>query len=532
MQSRVRGSGLRAAGAALLAAVALTLGGCATGQAPAPAEEALAAVAPAAPREFRAMWVASVANIDWPSRPGLSVEQQRAEMIALLERARELNLNAVILQVRPAADALYPSRLEPWSEFLTGEQGRAPEPYYDPLRAWIDEAHRRGLELHAWLNPYRARSPAAKGPLARLHLARAHPSAVKAYGDLLWMDPGDKYAAAQTLGVVRDLVRRYDLDGIHIDDYFYPYPKPEVGDFPDDASWQRYVKRGGRLARDDWRRQNVDRLIEAMYRSIHDAKPWVRFGVSPFGIGRPDRRPSGITGFSQYDKLYADVEKWLAEGWLDYLAPQLYWRIDQKAQSFPVLLDYWRQHNPAQRHIWPGLNASSVDRADKGWSPEELGRQIALMRAAPPTPPDSLGQIHFSAKALLQDRAGLATYLRRGPYAQPALVPVSPWMKAEPMRAPTLVRETAPAEVVVVRASRFGPRPTHFAVWRRYAGGTWRFAVVPAAERVIALGADAELGAPDAIVVSAVDRLGNESPRVACAITPVLHLASNVPSFP
>ncbi|MBC7367063.1 MAG: family 10 glycosylhydrolase, partial [Undibacterium sp.] len=386
---------------------------------------------PAAPREFRAAWVATVANIDWPSKPGLPVERQRAEALAILERARTLKLNAIILQVRPAADALYASSLEPWSEFLTGQQGRAPEPFYDPLQFWVTEAHRRGLELHAWFNPYRARHSAAKSPPAANHISKTNPEAVKTYGAFEWMDPGEPFAARRTLEVISEVVRNYDVDGVHIDDYFYPYPipappagtpagsiplgskqpPPEV-DFPDEPAWQRYLAVRGKLSRADWRRQNVDYLVEDIYRAIHRIKPWVRFGVSPFGIGRPDRRPKGIAGFSQYDKLYADAELWLQKGWLDYFAPQLYWPKEKKAQDYATLLDYWVSQNTAHRHLWPGLFTSSINDTPKSWAPEEITHQIDLTRANPRAD----GHIHYSMIALMQDRHGISGKLAAGPY--------------------------------------------------------------------------------------------------------------------
>ncbi|HEU4374542.1 MAG TPA: family 10 glycosylhydrolase, partial [Telluria sp.] len=336
-----------------LAALAALVASCTPlkPQAPAPTPVAVpggsAFAPPPSPHEFRAAWVSTVANIDWPSKPTLNAAQQKAEAIAILDRAKSLNLNAVVLQVRPSADAIYPSKLEPWSEYLTGAQGMAPSPLYDPLKFWVAEAHARGLQLHAWFNPYRARQAGARSPLASSHIARTNPAAVKSYGKYLWMDPGEEAAAKQTLDVVLDVVRRYDIDGVHIDDYFYPYPTEALDgngaakgeqDFPDQPSWQRYLLSGGRLERAAWRRQNVNRLIEALYTGIHREKSWVLFGISPFGLGKPDRRPAGIVGFSQYDKLYADAETWLENGWLDYLSPQLYWPIAPAQQAYPVLL--------------------------------------------------------------------------------------------------------------------------------------------------------------------------------------------------
>lgn len=505
----------------------LLLAGCAT----APKAPPVSAVdePPPAPREFRGVWVATVANIDWPSRPGLPVARQRAEMLALLDRARDLHLNAVVFQVRPSADALYPSPLEPWSEYLTGQQGRAPEPAWDPLAEWIAAARERGLELHAWLNPYRARHPRAVSPVAASHLSRTNPEAVKAYGDLLWMDPGEAVAQQRTLDVVRDVVARYDVDGVHIDDYFYPYPirrepraepvpavsraaanaaapapvreETDAIPFPDDPAWERYRAAGGRLTRADWRRENVNRLVAAIYRTVRATKPQVRFGVSPFGIGRPDRRPAGITGFSQYDQIYADVEHWVEQGWMDYLTPQLYWPRDRTAQAFPVLLDYWARQNAAHgRHLWPGLYTSMVGAPERGWEPEEIVGQVEVVRARSA----STGHVHFSMVALAENRRGLADALR-ATYAGPALVPASPWLRDSLPGAPKLERRGA--DVVVADVD---PAARLFAVWRRE-GEAWKFTVLPARPGVVAAGATGP------VVVSAVNRTGVEGPRARLA---------------
>src|SRR6185503_16315818 len=220
-------------------------------------------------REFRGAWIASVANIDWPSVPGLSTREQQDELVAILDRAVALRLNAVILQVRPAADALYASPYEPWSEYLSGRMGQAPNPYYDPLEFAVNEAHRRGLELHAWFNPYRAHHPSGKSRPSANHISVTNPELVKKYGSMLWMDPGEPEVRDRTLQVILDVVQRYDIDGVHIDDYFYPYKERDsrgrVIDFPDAVSWRKYLRSGGTLSRDDWRRANVDSLIHAVY---------------------------------------------------------------------------------------------------------------------------------------------------------------------------------------------------------------------------------------------------------------------------
>ena len=430
-----------------------------------------------APTEFRGAWVATVANIDWPSRPGLPATQQRAEVLTLLDRAATIGLNALVLQVRPAADAIYPSALEPWSEFLTGAQGRPPDEAYDPLAFWVAEAHRRGLALHAWFNPYRARHSMAKSPPAATHLSLTRPELVKAYGDQLWIDPGEPDAAAHTLAVVADVLRRYDIDGVHIDDYFYPYPVKAAasvaggagraggaGDageaaadqpFPDEPAWQRYRQAGGGLQRDDWRRDNVNRLVQALHALVRRERPGLPFGISPFGLGRPDLRPPGIQGFSQFHRLYADVERWCAEGWCDYLAPQLYWSIDAPAQAFGVLLDYWLAQAGPRLAVWPGLYTSRIGAAQRPYSADEVLRQVALIRevrgaravravgAAGQLRADQAqrtaepsGHIHFSLVALLQDRGGIATRLRAGHYLGPPVPrPVLPAASPAPPTA-------------------------------------------------------------------------------------------------
>ena len=492
---------------------------------------------PPAPREFRAAWVATVANIDWPSKPGLSAAQQRAEALVLLERARTLGLNALILQVRPAGDAIYPSALEPWTEALSGEQGRAPwlpgEAPWDPLAFWVDEAHRRGLELHAWFNPYRARHSSAKSALVAPHIALREPAAVKRYGDMLWMDPAEPAAVAQTLAVVADVLRRYDIDGVHIDDYFYPYPVPvpvvvpgnrdgaELP-FPDDPAWARYQGGGGTLARDDWRREHVNSLVQALQRTVRQTKAHARFGISPFGLPRPDRRPAGITGFSQYDKLYADAEKWLENGWLDYWAPQLYWPIARSGQQFPVLLDYWlaQTQNPLQRHVWPGLFTSRVGTAAAAtqgvpgniWPAREIAEQVALQRSRPAAG----GHIHFSLIALQQDRDGLATLLQQGAYATPALVPATPWLSAPAVGLPGLRRVNSSTGVKLrIEAAQAGAMPVRWAVWRRFsapgaaagAAPRWVFIALAPAER------EFDPGRADLVWVQGVNRVGELGPR-------------------
>lgn len=493
---------------------------------------------PPAPREFRAAWVATVANIDWPSRKGLSSAAQQDEIRVLLDRAVTLKLNAIILQVRPCADAIYPSELEPWSEYLTGVQGQPPAPFYDPLAVWVSEAHARGLELHAWFNPFRVRLGEGKSLPSPGHVSQSRPQWVRAYGNQLWMDPGEPAAAAHSLGVVLDVLKRYNVDGIHLDDYFYPYPVPQGDDakteldFPDQNTWQRYVDGGGLLARDDWRRSNVDALVQRLNTRVHQVKPWVRFGVSPFGIGRPDLRPAGIQGFSQYHKLYADVERWLQSGWLDYLVPQLYWPIEQKEQAFLPLLDYWHRQNTQNRHVWAGLFTSRVLTAPTpgiagskaSWSPEEITRQIATVRHRAP----GTGHAHFSMVALLQNRQAIADALQVGPYTSPALVPSSPWLESDAPLAPLVTIKTLPGPQGALQIRMelpVGSQPAVlWAVWLRY-GATWVFRVSAIPGLFVSSQADRTIGATPTenltlVVVSAIGRTAQESPRVAVSLSP------------
>jgi uncharacterized lipoprotein YddW (UPF0748 family) len=397
--------------------------------------------APPAPpllREFRAAWVATVDNIDWPSRRDLGVPQQRRELTRILDHAKYLNLNALIFQIRPHGDALYPSTLEPWSEYLTNRQGVPPSPSWDPLGFLVREGHRRGLEIHCWINPYRARHPKMKGPNHATHIASRRPDLVRTYGQYQWMDPGEPEVQAQTLAVVKDVLKRYDLDGVHIDDYFYPYKEQgadgKLLDFPDDASYAKYRSSGGKLARDDWRRQNVNNFVKRLYDTIKKEKAHVKFGISPFGIYRPGM-PEGIrAGVDQYADLYADARLWLREGWCDYYTPQLYWPIRQEAQAYGRLLDYWVGENRKDRHLWPGNYTSRTLPGNNAWTTQEVIDQIALTRARKVAG----GNVHFSFKALQSAESGMGRDLRSGPYSVPAFVPATPWLGRAKPKAPRL----------------------------------------------------------------------------------------------
>lgn len=453
-------------------------------------------------REFRGVWIATVGNIDWPSKPGLPAEKQKAELAAILDKAAELKLNAVIFQVRPMADALYESKLEPWSEYLTGTSGKSPG--YDPLAFAVQEAHKRGLELHTWFNPYRARHPSAKSPATEDHITRRRPEIAKPYGTHHWMNPTHPDVQNHSLAVILDVVKRYDIDGIHIDDYFYPYKEKnaagQIIPFPDDDTWEAYQKAGGKLSRDDWRRDAVNTFVKRMYAETKKLKPWVKVGISPFGIWRPGH-PAGIAGLDQFAELYADAKLWLNEGWVDYFAPQLYWSIASEKQSFPKLLDWWASENTKKRHLWPGLYTNRVTGSTKGWAAKELTDQISLTRKQT----GSVGAIHFSAKALLRNTGDINVDLKKT-YVDPALVPESPWLaEGPPPPKPDVTRLMRDGKPVLRIKAGEG---TRFIVVQQLAGEAWKTNVYGAATESLTI--------PDSgrTVVIALDRTGRMSDAV------------------
>lgn len=445
-------------------------------------------------REFRGAWVATVWNSDWPSKPGLPVAQQKAELLDIINRVQALNFNALILQVRPEGDAVYASQLEPWSAWLTGTQGEAPDPFYDPLEFAIAECHKRNIELHAWFNPYRAKTSIKAGLNAR-HIAVTNPEYVYQWGNQLWMDPGAKIIQDKAYNVILDVVRRYDVDGIHLDDYFYPYPI-EGKSFPDNKTYTAYQASGGELDRDDWRRENVNILIRRISTGIRAQKPYVKFGISPFGIYRPGQ-PEQIRGLDAYDQLYADSLKWLKEGWVDYLAPQLYWRIDPPAQSYPVLLKWWTHNNPKGRHIYAGNNLEQLD--GRSWKLEEIDRQVEITRNL--TSQLSLGNIFFSMTAFKENREGIYNTFKTDVYAKPALVPVMNWLDGKPPEPPTGL------QVKNGKLTWNSAASGDIRSWTLYKqeGATWNLQrILPGATTVATL-------EPGTYALCAVDRIGNES---------------------
>ncbi|WP_316815656.1 glycoside hydrolase family 10 protein [Pedobacter nyackensis] len=461
---------------------------------------------PQVDREFRAAWVASVANINWPSKPGLSTADQQKEAIVLLDLLKKNNFNAVIFQVRPQADAFYKSNIEPWSVFLTGKQGKAPNPYYDPLQFWIDAAHDRGLELHVWLNPYRAHHTTGK-VISDQSIVKKRPDlVVKLKDGQYWMDPSNKGTQDHASAVVKDIVKRYDVDGVHFDDYFYPYESYNGGaDFPDDVSWTAYQKTGGKLSRGDWRRQNVNQFVERIYKEIKAEKKYVKFGLSPFGIWKPGY-PASVQGMDQFEKLYADAKLWLNKGWIDYFMPQLYWTIKSPAQSFPVLLRWWADENTMNRHLWPGMNIS-LGGDDR--NVDEIVNQIMITRGMLPNSP---GAAHWSIAGLVKHEK-LLKGIADGPYKKQALVPATSWLDDKAPVSPDVKTELKQGQWKISWSHIDAKDVFRWVVYYKY-GNVWKSVILNRNDRFLIKTAVEGGIKLSKIAVTAVDRTGNESVKI------------------
>lgn len=381
-------------------------------------------------REFRAAWIQSVNG----QFRGMPTEKLKQNLIGQLNSLQKAGINAIIFQVRPEADALYASRLEPWSRFLTGVQGKAPEPYWDPMQFMIDECHKRGMEFHAWINPYRTKTT-LKSELAPNHVYNIHPEWFVTYGDQLYFDPALPESRRHICMVVSDIVSRYDVDAIHMDDYFYPYPI-KGKDFPDDASFARFG--GGFSNKADWRRSNVNVLIKKLHETIREIKPWVKFGVSPFGIYRnesSDPLGSKTKGLQNYDDLYADVLLWAREGWIDYNIPQIYWHIGHPVADYETLVKWWAR-NTENRPLFIGQSVmNTVQNADpKNPSINQLPRKMALQRAYQTIG----GSCQWPASAVVENAGKYRDALIAEYHKYPALPPVFDFMDNE---APAKVRK-------------------------------------------------------------------------------------------
>ncbi len=466
-------------------------------------------------REFRAVWVATVENIDWPSRRGLSTREQKEEIIRILDHHKNNGINAVILQVRPASDAIYQSELEPWSRYLSGEQGVAPDPYYDPLEYWIDETHKRGMELHAWFNPYRVKQN-LNDSLAENHIINKHPDWGWKYGNRLYFSPDNPNVWEFVKNVVTDVVKNYDVDAIHFDDYFYPY-KIAGEKLPDQEAFRM---RGGEFypdRLDEWRRHNVDTIIQILSSAIKETKPWVKFGISPFGVWRNRKQdPLGSetgAGTTNYDALYADVIKWQREGWIDYLMPQLYWRDNHPVADFSTLAYWWSDFNYG-RSMYYGLAPYRINKESehRQWKKKKyFYRKIELIRSMPEV--DGFG--FFSSKHFFrEDLKSFERRLKRKYLSRPAIVPPMPWIDNTAPPFPLKLSLDENRIEWMVPPSEDPMNEARFFVVYRYENGSERYLKDPGniisitGENFIEF--DSEV--PEGIYrVSSLDRLNNES---------------------
>ncbi|MFA6877045.1 MAG: family 10 glycosylhydrolase [Parabacteroides sp.] len=390
-------------------------------------------------REFRGVWIATAFNIDWPSAPGLSVSTQKNEAINMLNRLKADGINAVIFQVRPEADAFYQSKYCPWSRYLTGTQGRYPG--YDPLAFWIKECHKRNMELHAWLNPLRI-AMHTNDKLASTHIALRHHDWVIEYGNKLYFDPGIPQVRAYLAGVVQELTTNYDIDAIHFDDYFYPYPTGNTP-FPDQKTFREY---SGGLSYNkiyDWRRNNINQLIQQISQTIKSTKPWVKFGISPFGVWRNQSSdPEGSktrAGITNYDDLYADILLWAQQDWINYIIPQVYWCIGNPAADFKTLIQWWSDHKyNCNLYIGQSLYKATPSSTKSEWRcPQEIPNQIMLMRETP----GISGSAFYSAKWIKKNLMGIENYLQTSLYNKPSIIPITKSIDKTPPDKPFRIRE-------------------------------------------------------------------------------------------
>jgi uncharacterized lipoprotein YddW (UPF0748 family) len=470
-------------------------------------------------REFRGAWVATVANIDWPSTPRLSTDKQKKELIEILDFDKSAGINAVMFQVRPAADAFYFKSREPWSKWLTGQQGLAPDPVYDPLELAIIEAHKRAIELHAWFNPYRATLDGNFAALSPKHITKIRPEWFFIYGGIKLFNPGLPEVREYIVETILNVVDNYDIDGVHMDDYFYPYRI--AGQKLNDA--ETFKQYGGDFTNiDDWRRDNVNKLIKMLGDSIHKHKPNMKYGISPMGIwANKSQNPEGSNthGGDSYYELYADSRKWIKEGWIDYINPQLYWTFKYRLAAFETLLDWWSD-NTYGRHLYIGQAAYRINEVGSpGFKmPSQIPDQIKYLRSNPRVQ----GSVYFSQKSLQRNPLGFTDSLKKTYYNHPALPPVMLWLDSIPPNQPQQLLVTATSGKVSLKWTAPIPARDKEAV---YGYVIYRFAAdekidVGRAENILSIRYSAEQVAEDKTaepnkkyiyVVTAIDRLKNES---------------------
>lgn len=463
-------------------------------------------------REFRAAWIATVSNIDWPSKPGLPAAQQQQEFIRRLDQLKAMGCNAAIVQIRPASDAYYQSAIEPWSRYLTGRQGQPPFPLYDPLTFMVAEAHKRNMEFHAWFNPFRALVDSRKNPNPPSHVTHQHPDWIISYGGKSYIDPGLPEAREYVIRVIMDVVKRYDIDAVHLDDYFYPYriAGQEFGDY------RSFAKYGQGVNKEDWRRNNVNLFVTTLNKNIKSIKSHVKFGISPFGVWRNQSKdPKGSPtrgGQTCYDDLYSDVVLWMQKGWIDYLLPQLYWEHNHKLVAFNVLMPWWEKH-AYDRHMYYGLGAYRMVGATQGpWrGTAELMWQLRDIRTATATP----GHVFYSTSSF--DKVGRAIRDSIAAFNRyPALPPAMKWLDSIPPVAPTL-KASPSAQGTLLQITPVNPKneTQRFVVYRFTNNEPVN---LERADRILSVQSTTEYLDADGnnynqcvYIVTAVDRLWNES---------------------
>jgi uncharacterized lipoprotein YddW (UPF0748 family) len=498
---------------ALVVVVTLSMGFVRWQTRPEPAQQVSAAASCAgrpldAPRQLRGMWIATVSNIDWPSRPGLDEEKVKAEYRGWLDLAQQRGHNAVFVQVRPSGDAFWPSSYAPWSGWLTGRKDGL-GPGWDPMEFLVSEAHARNLEFHAWFNPYKASQSGNPADLPPNHPLRVHPEWSATFpkggkGSRLYYNPGIPEARKFVEDSMLEAVARYDVDGVHFDDFFYPYPV-KGQDFPDDATFKQYG--AGFATKADWRRDNVNKLVAEMNQRVKEVKPWVKFGISPFGIWRnrtTDSLGSPTRGLQSFDAIYADTRLWVKEEWLDYIVPQLYWHIGFDIADYAKLLPWWSDVVKDTRvQLYIGQADYRVGQKGAWSDPAELDRQLALNSKYPVS-----GSIHFSARQVRADRLGAVSRYATAHYARPALVPVMGHMPPNPPVAPEVTEASRDGANGVTLAWRAGdgPRPAGYAVFK-VDGETARLVATTRGTTWV----DRTVGTPGAYsyCVAALDRLWN-----------------------
>ncbi|WP_158828693.1 glycoside hydrolase family 10 protein [Mucilaginibacter lacusdianchii] len=485
---------------------------------------------PVPKREFRGVWVATVTNIDWPSSGRLPSERQKQELVNIFDQHHASGLNAIILQVRPAADAFYAKSREPWSKWLTGQQGRAPESFYDPLEFAITEAHKRGMELHAWFNPYRATMDGNTASLSPQHVTRVHPDWFLTYGGRKLFNPGLPDVREYIVQVILDVVKNYDVDGIHMDDYFYPYPIAGQR-INDQATFEQY---GAGKFTDirDWRRSNVDTLIHMLSDSIHKYRPRMKFGISPFGIWKNESQdPDGSEthGGSAFYENFADTRKWIAEGWVDYINPQIYWPFNNRAAAFEKLADWWSD-NAYNHHLYIGQAAYRINelRTPGFKNPNQLPAQIRYMR----NNPRIQGSVFFSSASLRANLLGFTDSLRNNYYKTPALPPLMLWLDSIAPNAPRLLGAAPNTQGAGIKLQWQTPLLAAdkeavfgYVIYRFYYGEPINLSDPKHIIRIqydaatIAEDPTAERGKVYTYVVTALDKLKNESLPVTTTVT-------------